>query len=65
MEVPDNEFTNDIEAMPSSDTMYHSYLARYTNLVCIGCGTDVHWIRNDRIGDMDLASYVCPKCARG
>lgn len=54
--LPDNEFSNDIDGMPSADVMYHNYQKHYTEITCVKCRSKF-WQKKD-----GLQSDICGVC---
>lgn len=57
--LPYNEFTNDIDGMPTADTMYHNYQKYYRKMICVKCGVEF-WRKKAEPVESDL----CGKCLK-
>jgi len=57
--LPYNDFSNDIDAMPSSDVMYSAYIKFYDEKECVKCGGK--WFQKK---DAPMKSDVCHNCRK-
>jgi len=57
--IPDNEFSNDLEYMPTADSAYSAELKFYNKKVCVQCG--FKWLEKKT---EPVQSDLCYKCRK-